>query len=249
MLENSNYTIDVLTEDKVKAHNEKPSKRDKTSFDFDRVFVRYAVAGSAVIGLPLLAPAQTLTPTTISTVAGPTTVAVSFDGGPTDFTLGVSYDQQLGSASVYAYGPQTTSFLGPLPDPPFPGYPTAFTSSGAVFDDAFGTSASSGTLLKAAGNQSYSGNWYSAQNQTAYLGVLFQDNGVQYLGWADIMAQATVPQVPTAQELSVPAEPSASATIESIGYEQVAPEPASIALLALGAAGLALLRKRRNTTN
>lgn len=232
----------------MKARTKKTVKEDKTGFDFDRAFLRYAVAGSAVIGLPLVAPAQTTTPQSISTLSGPTSIAVSFDGGPTDFTLGVGFVSNGNESypQVYVTGPGTTSFLNGV-SYDF-NYPTAFASAGGVIGGANGATAPNGTLLKAFSGENI-GYWGVAQGETGYLGVLFQDNGAQYLGWADITASGYYPQVNSCSDSCASAVPYASATINSIGYEQVAPEPGSIALMALGATGLAMLRKRRKTAN
>lgn len=234
----------------MKENEEKPNQ--KSGFDFDKAFVRYAVAGSAVLGLPLLAPAQvTTTPQTLTVNSTTTTqsLPVSFDGIATDFTLGLNYNGSY--PSIYVTPGTTASFLGSA------GYPTAFPSAGAVPGGSGSTFVGPGTLVykltkaqfdvRGEDIPPYGGNWAFA-NDDSWLGVLFDSNGVQYLGWAQISTQMTSGSAQSLITNSSDIE-SATATLESIGYELATPEPASIALLALGAAGLLLLRKRRSAVN
>jgi hypothetical protein len=218
-----------------------PKVKNTTGIEFDRKFVGYALAGSAVL-MPLASPAQTTTPQTIEgTFENPASLAVSFDGSATDFTLHAvltgGFFDELGPVypEVYVTGPSTTSFIGSSAN----SYPVAFPSLASVTP---GPTATSGKLLKKGGGPDfgYYGNWPNG-SPDAWLGVIFDISGKPYLGWADITVAVAVGEEPGDGE--------AIATLDSTGYELLTPEPSSIALLALGAAGLALLRKRRNTVN
>ncbi len=84
-----------------------------------------------------------------------------------------------------------------------------------------------------------------------YLGVSFTDRGTNYLGWIQLSAQVCDPSCPVSNTTSqvaatqVATNPFASFTLVSGDIEAATPEPSSIALLAMGAAGLAALRARR----
>jgi len=225
----------------------------KSGFDFDKAFVRYALAGSAIVGMPIAASAQApypdpatlpLTITTNGAASLPVTLPVSFDGSATDFTLEASLE---GPYPFISAAPGSgVSFLGSG------NYPTAFPSVDAVLGSASGPTTTGGTLAGMfpvkVGPQTFVtepvGAWPAGPSD-AFLGVSFQISGQPYIGWADIAASYTFsPQSGPADDLT-----EATATLSGLGYQQVAPEPGSIALLALGASGLALLRKRRKSAH
>jgi|SRR6185312_2417252 len=230
--------------------------KKRKGFDLDRKFVTYALAGSALLGTPLVTSAQTVA--TSGTTGN--TLNFSFDNTITDFTLSAGFVSNFNSSflepSIYVSGPETTGFIGVETGPP--GGPTiytatAFANSGAV-DPSVGI-VPSGKLLKANGNTTTKGQWPNGTND-AWLGVEFQRNGNTYLGWADILASVDPSQaIPINQPAitqavlddDVPTQPAAQATIRESGFVLLTPEPSSIALLALGAAGIAVLRKRRGS--
>ena len=201
-----------------------------TGLNLDKKWVSYAMAGSAILGLPLLTQAQTIT----ATPGTPASLNVHFDDlSVTDFTINAEFESfnngPLSPTVFVNSGLPTTSFLGtgsPL-------YPIAFASVADVALGSLGPTTTNGKLLKLNQSPIKTGNWQN--NGDAWLGVVFDISGQQYLGWADIAVALN--------------SDTASATLGATGFEVLAPEPSSIALLALGATGLAVLRKRRNTVN
>ena len=208
---------------------------------FETRICRYLMAGGAILGLPAASSAAIVW-------SGPMDVAVDVLNSPVsvnlnpvgledpngdildDFQLSAFLDSSGFMREVEATTLGSTLFnIGPL-------------AYGEPITLANTTSSGANTLLKQsiAGN---SGTWQA--NQSRYLGMQFAANSQTHLGWANI----------TIHENSSPA---LTATIHSWGYETVAgesilagagspepvPEPSSLALFALGAAGIAALRRR-----
>jgi PEP-CTERM motif len=206
--------------------------------DFEKKLMRYALAGTAVLGLPMASQATIIpgiTQTgTASTDEGSSTLNISFDNAAvTDFTLIAGFSTEGSYPYVSVSGPATTFFVGSQSGE-FAFYPTAFAAAypnpGGVTSGPLG--GNSGKLLKLK-SSSTKGNF--PNNSSAYLGVVFQIGNQNYLGWADIAIS---------EETTDP-----TATLLSSAYLSTplsSPEPSSIALFALGAAGLAVIRQRRN---
>lgn len=209
-------------------------KKSTEMREFEKRLAHYALAGTAVLGLPLASQASIIAGVTqtgtASTDSGSPTLNVSFDNAAvTDFTITAGFT----GASSYPYisvsGPATTFFVG-SDSGVFNYYPTAFATQPLVTGSPLG--GNNGLLLKLKGLSS-KGNF--PNNSSAFLGVVFQIGSQNYLGWADIQV---------AEEISDP-----TATLLSTGYYSTplaSPEPSSIALFALGATGLAVLRRRSN---
>jgi hypothetical protein len=244
----------------------KKKSKNSRSLDFEKKLARYALAGTAIAGMPLFASGISNISVTATPQTGNVPLNFSLDGGgDIDFTLFEGFNLQGANYSVYVgvSGPSTTNFFGSgYPYPNFPSYPSAFASSTAV-TGAVGGSTVSGSNNKLLSllviNEGpvpynrYKGNFQN--NQNAYLGMTYEASGNIYLGWADILISASNGLGPASSQppqgsfqRSDALPPSVTITIEDSGSQLLSsatPEPSSIALFALGAAGLAALRTRR----
>src|ERR1700733_5554997 len=91
---------------------QRASKIEASHSEFEKRLVRYAMAGSAVLGVPAVSHASTIL---FQSVNQPITIgnspfAVSFDGSATDFTIAAS---ETGVQGVQAYVQNGSAFLGP----------------------------------------------------------------------------------------------------------------------------------------
>jgi hypothetical protein len=116
-------------------------------------------------------------------------------------------------------------------------------TGGQIIDAGDTTGTGTATLQKAKLKETWKqfGPW-PGDGTSAYLGIQFDIDGNMHLGWIQLSATAGTPSGGTLD-------------LESFGYEsdpevsQIttpgAPEPSTLALLALGAAGLLVARKRK----
>jgi hypothetical protein len=191
-------------------------------FPIDARFARYALAGSALLAAPGAANAGIVYSGVVNLDVTPgTPLPIDLDSaGGADFSLNVSVNPETKEAWLTA--PATTRFLvGPL----------AF---GAPITSA-NTTSNPNTLFKEGGTYAWTGTSHG------YLGVRFTTLSQDYLGWAELTLDENAP----------------GATVNSYAYNDVAgqsitagegsavPEPSSMPLFAAGAAGLAILRRRR----
>ena len=210
--------------------------------EFEKRLVRYAMAGSAVLGVPAVSHASTIL---FQSVNQPITTsnspfAVSFDGSATDFTIAAS---EIGVQGVQAYVQNGSVFLGPA------GFnPLALAMGAEIYANS--TTTSIGKLATVY-NSGYYGNWPHT-GSPAYLGVVFQISGATHVGWAQIAT--SVSSAMSSAELidyayNTVAYDGTNAVESSIAAgETGTPEPSSLALYALGAAGILALRRRRKST-
>jgi hypothetical protein len=86
------------------------------------------------------------------------------------------------------------------------------------------------------------GNW--AGGNDAYLGLRFDINGNVHYGWARVIVNPDnvydAGEIPTIAYNTVPDQP-----VFAGQFDRVAPEPGTLGLLALGSAGLAFWRRRK----
>jgi hypothetical protein len=128
----------------------------------------------------------------------------------------------------------------------FPGYLAARFEPGDPIGpaDVFGQTSSGGKhfagglMSRFSGPRSF-GNW---PNEQGYLGFDFSSHG-KHFGWA----AATVREAPLRLYISEYAYDTVAGQAIRAGQTSAVPEPGTLALLALGAAGLAALRRRKHS--
>jgi hypothetical protein len=192
--------------------------------NFEKKLARYALAGSALLGIPAAAHAGTVYSGIIDATATPVNpVAIDITGG-SDFSFTLSPD----SFGVHITANASTgNFFNDGLTPLAAGTPITLVN----------TSSTGGELMKT--EIPPTGPWAS-QSGFAYLGLRFTMSSQEYLGWAQIAIDPGTP----------------SLTLHDYAYNDVAgesinagdgavPEPSSLALFAMGAAGVVALRQRR----
>lgn len=217
----------------------------KTPWSFDKKWATYAVAGSAVVALPSQANAATIN---LTTELGPVEDFLDVNGDGTN-------DYRFWADSSPLPPPETPTF-GPTEDPPhlrttgveglgsnlifgysdgFENFATAF-GPGAFID---GPTIGSGVFLedKITDKGKLKGEWPNDLTQSRFLGLLFEDEGQQYKGWAEVSVELGSASLTVGPFAFVPAnQPLQTPSV---------PEPGSMALMLLGAAGVAALKRRR----
>ena len=200
--------------------------KETGTLDFERRLVRYALAGSAVLGVPAVSQASTLP---VSVTAG-NNYPVSFDKTQTDFTLNAStsvvndvFVDAVNGAEFVASGT----------------YPTALNQGAYIYSGS--PTATGGTLSVLI--SSYKGHW-SNTGSPAYLGVVFNRTSATYYGWAEIEAFVNTGGA-SADLIAYSYNPTAGQGIEAGQVFSATPEPSTLALYAFGAAGILALRRRR----
>lgn len=194
---------------------------------------------------------QSITRTVTSAADQSYSVFLAGDGNaPYTFTAhqGIPIGVQVNSVVV---GAGTNGFVGT-------GILPSALLQGAMIGNSSSFLTGNGTLL-AKTSTGPAGNW-STVGDSNYLGVKFHDPGAgssptdDYFGWVQVVVTVVAPNGP-------PVNSQTGFTIPDWAYENTGgqilagatttatPEPSSIALFALGAAGLAALRARRKSSS
>jgi hypothetical protein len=207
-----------------------------------------AVLAGAALALPLSAKAGTviysgIQDITLSSTSTDVIGSISLDGSANDFSFDASFSSltdtvtplMVGSNPLNAY----VSLTSLSNDPEALSF-GATIGPGQNYSTGVGTLQSSDFLQK--------GPWPKYPNSLAYLGVEFYIGTDLYYGWVGIIA--------CTNDEPNSCDPSSSIVIQDWAYQSTpgvtitagqgeVPEPSTLALFALGAAGLAALRARR----
>jgi hypothetical protein len=210
----------------------------------EKKLAKYALAGSAILGMPFAAQASGIQYSGLLnqpiTDGNTFTVFLPIGGSSASFTIAASSSPGVQSITVTG---TNTNFVDDASNNPLA------LNFGDLITTANATGPG-GTLASADPSQpfkTYTGNWPFGGSSPAYLGLDFTSSGDVYTAWAQIVASA-------GSEGTLE-----SATLVDYAYQTTpdvsipagagAPEPSSIALFALGAAGIAVLRRRRKAAN
>lgn len=219
------------------------SRRNKRSLCLDRKLTAYTLAATAVVVAPQMMKADGITYVgnvnqTIYYGYDPATGTTSTTGQSYTLTLpGTNQFIDFNSTSIgnTANAGNGVEFLQAAN-----GYPAALSAGALIDPSATGNFSSNGKLVS---NGKFAGGNFT-DGTTADLGFYFTEADGLHAGWASLTSVA-----PDANNYKL--------TLNSYAYNNVAnqsilagqtvatPEPASVSLIAMGAAGLAELRRRR----
>jgi len=210
---------------------------DSAHSDFEKRLVRYALAGTAILGVPAVSHADSIIFTSVNAAIDTSnSYNANLDGFQTDFTLEAETGG-LTFSMIYADALNGTQFVDTAGS-----YPAALNQGAYIYS---GSPTTTNGMLSVYLDGSYKGNW-SNTGSPAYLGVVFQHSGGTYYGWAQI--ETFVTSGGASGELVDFAYNSVAGQGIDAGQtssSSAAPEPSTLALYALGAAGILALRRRK----
>lgn len=197
----------------------------------DKKLAAYTLAGAAVLAAPA-AKADTIT------YVPNVDVTVSQSSVPNTYTfldITLSADNNNGN-EVYASGASGAMVLDSYY------FTAADLAFGNIIDPAASGWATGGKLTTYYADNSTGGDWPN-NGGTGYLAFYFVGTDGPQAGWAEISTTANA-STSSFELLSYAYENDANTPITA-GETSTTPEPSTMALVALGAAGLVALRRRR----
>lgn len=229
-------------------------------------FAKVAALAGTALALPLAAHASIISGTpdvTITSDSGSGDQSYTLNVGGTDqFTFTASFTNNNDTVNPILLGGSYIGMAGDIFQPPLvanPLQPPSVVDGSSTFTTLSGSLQSSKKLKK----EKMAGPW-PTDGSFAYLGVTFDIGGVSKYGWVEV--SATTPfdlETPSSDAVLKSASVDPLGSVSTITVEQWAyqddgsgivvgdlgsttvPEPSSLALFALGAAGIAAVRARR----
>jgi hypothetical protein len=209
----------------------------------EKKLAKYALAGSAILGVPMAANAGAIQYSGLLnqpiTDGNTFTVFLPIGGSSASFTIAASSSPGVQSITVTG---TNTNFVDDASNNPLAlNFGDLITTANAT-----GPGGTLASVDPAQPFKTYTGNWPFG-GAPAYLGLDFTSSGDVYTGWAQISASSgggSTLESATLVDYAYQTTPDVS-----IPAGAGAPEPSSIALFALGAAGIAVLRRRRKAAN
>jgi PEP-CTERM motif len=196
---------------------------------FESKLARYALAGGALLGLPAAATAGVVY-SGVQNLSMPLNAPLVVNFNPlVDAIPDVTFLNSTAGSGVISMMPGASNAvnLGPL----FAGDPITLANT---------TDTVGGTLVQKNCCFSTTGPWAGQGTAPAYVGLRFTASGQDYLGWAQLSLNINNPSG-TVIDWAYENTPATSINAGAV------PEPSTLALFALGAAGVLALRTRRKT--
>jgi hypothetical protein len=217
------------------------SRRNKRSLSLDRKLAVYTLTATAVVAAPQAMKADGITyvPNVNQTVSFSYDPTTGNSTSTPDYTLSLPGTAQSITFSATSVGSFADVSAGAALLEDVNGNPAALAAGALIDPSATANFGTSGKIADPFGKGNF------PVNGEAYLGFYFTEADGLHAGWADLTTAGSADGN------------SRSLTLNSYAYNNVAnqsilagqtvatPEPTSISLIAMGAAGLAELRRRR----